>query len=161
VRPARAAKPRDKAQVAVGVQGVERWMLARLRHHTFCARVDVHTAIAALLPALNTRPFKKLPGSRHSLFASLDRPALQPFPARPYTYAAWQLARVNIAYPLAVEGPDSSVPYALVTQQLEVRLRAPGVAIVPKGHRVASHQRSRLKGRHRTVAAPMPKAHRR
>ena len=161
VRPARAAKPRDKAQVEVGVQGVERWMLARLRHHTFCARVDVHTAIAALLPALNTRPCKTLPGSRHSLFASLDRPALQPFPARPYPYAAWQLARVNIAYPLAVEGPDSSVPYALVTQQREGRLRAPGVAIVPKGHRVASHQRSRLKGRHRTVAAPMPNAHRR
>jgi transposase len=35
VIPARAAKPRDKAKVEVGVQVVERWMLARLRHHTF------------------------------------------------------------------------------------------------------------------------------
>jgi transposase len=78
VMPARAAKPRDKATVEVGVQVVERWMLARLRHHTCFALVDVKTAIAALLPALNTRPCKKLPGSRHSLFASLDRPALQP-----------------------------------------------------------------------------------
>ena len=68
VMPARAAKPRDKAKVEVGVQVVERWILARLRHHTFFALVDVNTAIAALLPALNTRPFKKLPGSRQSLF---------------------------------------------------------------------------------------------
>jgi transposase len=96
VIPARAAKPRDQAKVEVGVQVVERWMLARLRHHTFFALVEVHTAIAALLPALNTRPCKKLPGSRHSLLESLDRPALKPLPARPYTYAEWQLARVNI-----------------------------------------------------------------
>jgi hypothetical protein len=76
--PARAAKPRAKAKVAVGVQVVERWMLARLRHHPFCALVAVKTAIAALLPALNTRPCKQLPGSRPSLVAALARPALQP-----------------------------------------------------------------------------------
>jgi transposase len=78
VMPARAAKPRDKAKGAGGVQVVERWMLARLRHHTCFALVDGNTASAALLPALNTRPFQKLPGSRHSLFASRARPALQP-----------------------------------------------------------------------------------
>jgi transposase len=161
VMPARAAKPRDKAKVEVGVQVVERWILARLRHHTFFALVDVNTAIAALLPALNTRPFKKLPGSRHSLFESLDRPALKPLPARPYTYAEWKLARVNIDYHLEVEGHYYSVPYALVKQQLEVRLSAQVVEIFHKGNRVASHQRSRLKGRHSTVAAHMPKAHRR
>jgi len=84
VIPARAAKPRDKAKVEVGVQGVERGMLARLRHHTFFALAEVHAAIAALLPALHTRPFQKLPGSRQSLLESLDRPALRPLPARPY-----------------------------------------------------------------------------
>lgn len=76
MRPARAAKPRDKAKGAGGVQVVERWMLARLRHHTFFALVDVHTAMAALLPALHTRPCQKLPGSRHRLGASRARPAL-------------------------------------------------------------------------------------
>lgn len=34
--PARPVRPRDQAKVEVGVQVVERWMLARLRHHTFC-----------------------------------------------------------------------------------------------------------------------------
>ena len=35
ILPARVRKPRDKAKVEVGVQVVERWILARLRHHTF------------------------------------------------------------------------------------------------------------------------------
>jgi transposase len=50
-------------------------------------------------------------------------------------------------------------PYSLVKQQLEVRLSAQVVEIFHKGKRVASHQRSPLKGRHSTVAAHMPKAH--
>jgi transposase len=78
VMPARAAKPRDQAKVAGGVQVVERWLLARLRPHTFCARVDGQTAIAARRPALNTRPCQPLPGSRPSLLAARARPALQP-----------------------------------------------------------------------------------
>ena len=84
VIPARAAKPRDKAKVAVGVQGVERWIVARLRPPTFCALAEVKAAIQPLLLALNARPCKKLPGSRLSLFETLDRPALQPLPAQPY-----------------------------------------------------------------------------
>jgi len=48
------------------------------------------------VPALNARPFKKLPGSRQSLFETLDRPALRPLPAQPYEYAEWKHARVNI-----------------------------------------------------------------
>jgi len=39
-------------------------------------------AIAALLPGLNERPFKKLPGSRRALYEQLDRPALKSLPAQ-------------------------------------------------------------------------------
>jgi transposase len=157
--PARAARPRDKAKVEVGVQVVERWVLARLRHHTFFSLLELNTAIAALLVLLNQRPFKKLPGSRQSVFEALDRPALRPLPAQPYEYAEWKLVRVNIDYHVEVDGHYYSVPYALVKQQLEVRLSAQVVEIFHKGTRVASHQRSPLKGRHSTVAVHMPKAH--
>jgi transposase len=160
VIPARAAKPRDKAKVEVGVQVVERWIVARLRHHTFFALAEVNAAIHPLLLALNTRPFKQLPGSRQSLFETLDRPALQPLPAQLYEYAEWKRARVNIDYHVEVEGHYYSVPYALVKQQLEVRVSARVVELFHKGTRVASHVRSRLKGRHSTVAAHMPTAHR-
>jgi transposase len=157
--PARAARPRDKAKVEVGVQVVERWSLARLRYHTFFSLQELNTAITDLLVALNRRPCKKLPGSRQRVCASLDRPALRPLPAQPYAYAAWKLGRVNIDSHVAVDGHYSSVPYALVKQQIEARLSAQVVAIFHKGRRVASHQRSPLRGRHSTVAAHMPKAH--
>src|SRR5678810_853760 len=94
--PARPYKPRDKAKVEVGVQVVERWMLARLRHHTFFSLAEVNTALAPLLLTLNARPFNKLPGSRQQLFETLDRPALRSLPVQPYEYAEWKHARVNI-----------------------------------------------------------------
>jgi len=160
ILPARAAKPRDKAKVEVGVQVVERWILARLRHHTFFALAEVNAAIRPLVAALNARPFKKLPGSRQQLFAALDRPALRPLPVQPYEYAEWKQARVNIDYHVEVEGHYYSVPYGLVKQPLDVRLSAHIVELFHKGKRVASHQRSPHKGSHSTVAAHMPTAHR-
>ena len=158
--PARSARPRDKAKVEVGVQVVERWILARLRHHTFFSLAEANGAIQQILPELNTRSFKKLPGSRQSLFEALDRPALRPLPAQPYAYAEWKRVRVNIDYHVEVEGHYYSVPYALVQQQLDVRLSAQVVEIFHKGHRVASHRRAFLKGHHSTVTAHMPAAHR-
>ena len=71
-------KPRDKAKVEVGVQVVERWILARLRHRRFFSLSEVNQAIRALLVQLNERPFRKLPGCRRSLFEQLDRPAMRP-----------------------------------------------------------------------------------
>src|SRR5262245_41858678 len=62
--PARAARPRDQAKVEVGVQVVERWILARLRHHTFFSLQELNTAITDLLVALNRRPLHKAPCGR-------------------------------------------------------------------------------------------------
>jgi transposase len=157
--PARAAHPRDKAKVEVGVQVVERWILARLRHHTFFSLAELNTAIKDLRLELNQRPFKKLPGCRHSLFEALDRPALRPLPETPYEYAEWKLVRVNIDYHVEVGGHYYSVPYALVKQQLDARLTTHTVELFHKGKRIASHRRSPHQGRHTTAAAHMPKAH--
>jgi transposase len=159
VVPARAARPRDKAKVEVGVQVVERWILARLRHHTFFSLHDLNRAITDLRAALNTRPFKKMPGSRQSVFESLERPVLRPLPPAPYDYAEWKLVRVNIDYHVEIERHYYSVPYVLVKHQLEARLSARVVELFHQGKRVASHRRSCDKGRYTTVTAHMPKAH--
>jgi transposase len=160
VIPARVRRPRDKAKVEVGVQVVERLILAALRHRTFFSLAELNGAIAELLERLNRRPFKKLPGSRREAFEAIDRPALRPLPATPYVYATWKRVRVHIDYHVEVDGHYYSVPYALVKQSLEVRLSAHTVECFHKGQRVASHIRSHLKGRHTTVAEHMPKAHR-
>jgi transposase len=158
VIPARAAKPREKATVDVGGPVVERWRLARLRPHPCCARAEVHAALFPRLSTLQARPFKTRPGSRPALFDTLERPALRPLPAQPEAFAEWTLAHVTSDDHGEVEGHDDSVPYAVVRQPLDVRLRASGVECFAKGPRVASHRRSPHQGRHRTVAGPMPRA---
>ena len=81
VLPARTYSPQDKAKVESAVQVVERWILARLRHHHFATVHEVDEAMMPLLERLNHKLFQKLPGSRASTFALLDAPALQPLPA--------------------------------------------------------------------------------
>ena len=83
VLPARAAQPRDQAKGAGGGPVVERWIGARLRHHTFVTLAEVNATIPTRVPALQARPGKQRPGSRHSRLETLDRPALQPWPAQP------------------------------------------------------------------------------
>ena len=78
--PARPYKPKDKAKAEVGVQVIERWILARLRHYTFFSLAELNTCIAALLKDVNNRPFKQLNGSRQSWFDTIDKPALAPLP---------------------------------------------------------------------------------
>jgi transposase len=160
VIPARVRKPRDKGKVENGVLLVERWILARLRHQTFFSLEQVNHEIAHLLVALNDRPFRKLPGCRASQFADIDRPALRPLPAQRYEYAEWAKARVNVDYHVAFDEHYYSVPYALVGQQIELRVTAATVECLHRGQRVASHLRSSLRHRHTTVKEHMPSHHR-
>jgi transposase/DNA replication protein DnaC len=114
VLPTRPYKPQDKAKVEVGVQVVERWILAHLRLFQFFSLMDLNREIRRLLEDLNQRPFKQLPGSRKSTFEALDRPALKPLPAQDYVFAVWKTAKVSIDYhqqrqihPATGTGPDT------------------------------------------------------
>lgn len=160
VMPARVRKPRDKAKVESGVQLVQRWILARLRQRKFFSLGELNQAIHGLLGPLNERPFRKQPGSRRSLFESLEKPALRPLPEERFTYAEWKKARVHVDYHVEVEGHYYSVPYQLVSQQLDVRVSATTVECFAKGKRVASHLRSFVRGGHITQSGHMPIAHR-
>jgi transposase len=161
VIPARSGKPRDKAKVEAGVLQAERWILAALRDRTFFSLAEANAAVAERVAWLNERPFRRLPGSRQTMFEELDRPALRPLPARPYEYAEWLTAKVNIDYHVEVERHWYSVPHQLVGQRLDIRVTAGIVEVLHKGRRVASHPRSRQQGRFTTVPAHMPEAHRR
>ena len=160
ILPARVRKPKDKAKVEKGVQDVQQRILAPLRHRTFFSLGELNEALAELLQRHNTQSFQKMPGSRRSLFESLDKPALKPLPPTPYEYAVWFKARLNIDYHAAVEGHYYSAPYALVGQTLDVRLSAMTVELFHKNKRVASHVRSPRKSKHTTVDEHMPKGHR-
>jgi len=160
VMPARVRRPRDKAKVEVGVQVVERWILARLRHRKFFSLGELNEAIRTLLVRLNERRFRKLEGSRRSLFESLERPALLALPASGFSYAEWKKGRVQTDYHVEVDGHYYSVPYQLVSQQLDVRLSARTVEFFAKSKRVASHVRRFRRGAHTTQNEHMPRPHR-
>lgn len=145
--PARVRKPRDKAKVETGVQVVERWILAPLRHRTLFSLFEANEAIRELLEELNDRPFQKLPGSRRSAFEELDQPRLRSLPTEPYVPATWKKAKVNIDYHV-----------------VELRLTQTTVEIFHKGKRVASHRRlpeeSCCRGGHSTISEHMTAGHR-
>ncbi|HET9954910.1 MAG TPA: hypothetical protein VFQ61_10420 [Polyangiaceae bacterium] len=58
VMPARPRRPKDKAKVEVGVQVVQRWIVARLRNRKFFDLGELNQAIWELLEELNARPFQ-------------------------------------------------------------------------------------------------------
>jgi transposase len=158
--PARPRKPQDKAKVEVAVQIVERWILARLRHHRFFSLGALNKAMSKLLTDLNQRPLKKLGGTRREWFERLDQPELRSLPGRRYEVATFRVCRVNIDYHVEVDGHYYSVPHRLVRQEVEVRLTRHAVEILHGGKRVAAHVRQDRRGAHSTVADHMPAAHR-
>ncbi len=160
ILPARPRKPQDKAKVEVGVQVVERWRLARLRHRRFFSVAELDAALAELLPELNNRPFKKLPGGRREAFVLLDAPYLRPLPDASFVLAEWKRARVNIDDHVDYEDRYYSVPHALVRQEVELRITKSCIEVLAKSRRVARHPRSVRKGHFSTVAEHMPAAHR-
>src|SRR6201999_4167018 len=101
--PARPYKPRDKAKVEVGVQVVQRWILARLRNQSFFSLAELNRAIRELVDNLNDRQVRGWGTTRRALFEQLDRPALLALPSTPYEYADWKRCRVNLDYHVEIE----------------------------------------------------------
>jgi len=160
ILPARVRRPRDKAKVEAGVLLVERWILAALRNRTFFSLAELNAAIVELLQRLNERAFKKLPGSRRTMFESLEKPLLTPLPHESYIFAEWKKVRVHIDYHVEVDRHYYSVPFTLRGKQLQARFSANTVECFYLGKRIASHVRSYMRGRHTTLSEHMPEKHR-
>jgi transposase len=149
----------DKAKVKAGVLVVERWIVAALRHRKFFSLAELNQAIRELLAKLNERPFRKREGSRATLFAELDRPALGPLPRERYEFHEWSRARVNIDYHVEFDRHYYSVPYTLVGKEVELRATLTTVEIFHRSERVASHPRSHQPYQATTVHEHRPKSH--
>ena len=160
--PARSYKPRDKARAEGGVLLAERFIIARLRNARFTSLSALNAEICRLVSFINERPFRKIDGSRASLFTSLDRPALRPLPATRYEFATFRRAKVGLDYHLEVRADRHfySVPHALVGEKVDLRLSASTVEVFFRHRRVASHVRAHRPG-FTTDPAHMPDAHRR
>lgn len=158
--PARVRKPRDKAKAEVGVQVIERWVLARLRKLTFTSVAEINRAIEPLILAVNSKEMKHLGKSRAQLFQEIDQPALRPLPSQPFELVTRKTAKVGIDYHIEVARSYYSVPHRFAAKEVEVRFTAATVEILFQGDRVALHRRLTVAGSRSTEAAHMPSHHR-
>jgi transposase len=159
VVPARPYKPKDKSKAEVAVQIVERWILARLRHHTFFSLAELNQCIRVLLDELNEKPFKQLPGNRREAFEQLDKPALKALPAQPYRYVHIKPVKVNIDYHVQYQQHHYSVPHQYVGERLELHASDTLITLYFHQQSVATHVRAHRSGM-TTEPAHMPTRHR-
>lgn len=158
VVPARVRTPKDKSKVEVGVQGIQRWILAPLRDVSFFGVEEINQAIKPLLQAYNERSFYELEGSRLSQYLEIDKPALKPLPPKPYAYAEWKKARSGIDYHVAVDKHYYSIPHRYIKENIDLRMTPTTIECFYKSNRIAIHQRSYRPG-HTTLHEHMPKSH--
>lgn len=159
VMPTRSAKPKDKAKVENGVKIMQRWILARLRNHTFFSVSELNTAIAKLMPMYANKVMKKLGKSRLELFNELDKPALKPLPNIPYEYKEFKMLKVNIDYHIGLDNSFYSVPYQLIHKKVEVWYSNKSVDIYYEGKQIATHPKTTIKGKYLTQSVHMASSH--
>lgn len=160
VVPARVRKPKDKAKVEIGVQVVQRWILAVLRKRTFFSLHELNQAIKELLQDLNNREMKHLGKSRRELFESLEKPMLNPLPQQPYDFWEWKKIKVPPDYHVKFDTNYYSVPWRYVQEKVDIRANQHLVEVYVKDKAIAYHKRSYEKNFVITEVKHMPKKHR-
>ena len=159
ILPARVRKPKDKSKVEVGVQIVERRILAQLRNRRFYSLAELNREISRLLEQVNNRKMKTYGCSRKELFELVEKAALNPLPQKRYQIFDYKLAKVNVDYHVEVEKHYYSVPYQFVHQNVEIRIKERVIEIFHENKRVALHARSNESHRHTTKKEHMPPSH--
>jgi transposase len=160
VIPARVRKPKDKAKVEVGVQIVQRWILAVLRKRTFFSLHELNQQIKELLVELNNREMKQLGKSRRELFENLEKPQLKALPDQPFQFWEWKRVQVPADYHIKFDNNYYSVPAQYVQKTIDIRANQSLVEIYFKDKVIAYHKRSYEKNFTITKAEHMPKKHR-
>ena len=162
VIPARVRRPKDKAIAEGSVNWLETWLLEWLRGQRYFSFAELNREIIRRVKILAARPFQKRAGSRASVFAELDKPALRPLPSARFEYAVYVTRRVPDTYHVDYENFYYSVPYTLYKQEVTIRATASMIEVINDNReRVALHQRRYSGSRYVTETSHMPEKHRR
>lgn len=139
--PTRTYHPQDKSKVEVGVKGIQRWILMKLRHHTFFDLDELNDALSHLLDVYNNKSIKKIGKSRTELFNEIDKPALHSLVPNPYQYKEYKRITVGIDYHIELDGNGYSVPYEYKGKKVDIWYSSTSVTISYQGDIIASHIR--------------------
>ena len=158
--PARVLAPKDKAAVEGTVGQLTSRIIAKLRNKQFFSLHELNLDIRKELDVFNDRPFQKKDGSRSSVYQEEELPFMLPLPARPYEFATWKVATVQLNYHIALDSQNYSVPYAYVRKKVDVRYTNSLVEVFYQGNRICSHKRLKgRKGQYDTNPEHMPAGH--
>jgi transposase len=159
VEPARPYKPQDKSKVELGVKAIQRWILMKLRHHTFFSVDELNQQINLLIDGYNNKTIRRLGKSRSELFETLDKPLLHPLRANQYIFKEFKRATVGIDYHIELEGSGYSVPYIHLGKKVDVTYSSTSVLISLDGETVAHHPKLSQKYHDSTLLEHMPTDH--
>jgi len=159
IEPARPYKPQDKSKVELGVKAIQRWILMKLRHHTFFSVDELNQQINLLIDGYNNKVIRRLGKSRTELFETLDKPLLHPLRANKYIFKEFKRATVGIDYHIELEGSGYSVPYIHLGKKVDVTYSSTSVLISLDGETVAHHPRLSQKYHDSTLLEHMPTDH--
>jgi transposase len=159
IAPARPYKPQDKSKVELGVKGIQRWILMRLRNHTFFSVEALNIEIGKLLDLYNAKVIRRFGKSRELLFNELDKPFLQPLPANSYIYKEFKICTVGVDYHIELEGSGYSVPYTYLGKKVEVTYSETSVVAKHKGKIIAHHPKQSQPYHDSTLKEHMPSSH--
>lgn len=159
IEPARPYKPQDKSKVELGVKAIQRWILMKLRHHTFFSVDELNQQINLLLDGYNNKIIRRLGKSRRELFETLDKPMLHPLRANNYIYKEFKTATVGVDYHVELDGSGYSVPYQYLGKKVDVIYSSTSLIIAFAGEVIAHHPKLSQPYHDSTLLEHMPKDH--
>lgn len=159
IEPARPRKPKDKAKAELGVQGIQRWILASLRKHKFFSVDELSDAISILLDKYNNKIIKRFNKSRTQMFEEFDKPFLNELPLNRFIYKEYKVATVTQSYHIFLESCEYSVPFKYLGMSVDVWYSSNSVQIYYKGVLLATHPKLCHVGDRSTLTEHMPKSH--
>ena len=159
IEPARPYKPQDKSKVELGVKAIQRWILMKLRNHTFFSVDELNQQINLLLDGYNNKVIRRLGKSRTELFEELDKPHLHPLVANRYIFKEFKKATVGVDYHIELDGSGYSVPYEYLTKKVDVTYSSTDVWISLDGKIIATHKKLSQRYNDSTKKEHMPSSH--
>lgn len=159
IEPARPYKPQDKSKVELGVKAIQRWILMRLRHHTFFSVDELNEQINLLLDYYNEKKIRRFNKSRTELFELLDKPNLHPLRINRYIYKEFKKATVAVDYHIELLGNGYSVPYIYLGKKVDITYSSTSVVISLDGNVIAHHKRLYTPYTDSTLKEHMPSQH--
>jgi len=160
IMPARSRKPKDKSLAEIGVQIVQRWILASLRNRSFFSIEELNAAILQGIDKLNAKQSKTYQASRLTRFIEMEQQALKLLPQSHYIQAEWHYGiKVPDDYHLYWQKSYYSVPYRYRFSTVDIKATESTIEILFNRNRIALHSRLSSPGKS-THPEHMPDEHR-